>query len=110
MGIVLALDDFGTGYSSLSYLQRFKFDILKLDQSFVRKTERGTSGAALTASIISMAKCLGMRTVGEGVETNDHVDLLQESGCDLMQGYLFSRPVKNDDFLALVADPIAKAA
>jgi EAL domain-containing protein (putative c-di-GMP-specific phosphodiesterase class I) len=51
-----------------------------------------------------------MRTVGEGVETDDHVDLLQESGCDLMQGYLFSRPVKNEDFMALVADPLAKAA
>ncbi len=110
MGIVLALDDFGTGYSALSYLQRFKFDILKLDQSFVRKTERGTSGAALTAAIIQMAKSLGMRTVGEGVETNDHVDLLQESGCDLMQGYLFSRPVKNEDFLALAGGATSQAA
>lgn len=112
MGVVLALDDFGTGYSALSYLQRFKFDILKLDQSFVRETERGTSGAALTASIIQMAKCLGMTTVGEGVETDDHVDLLQESGCDLMQGYLFSKPVRHEDFLALVAGfaAVAQAA
>jgi EAL domain-containing protein (putative c-di-GMP-specific phosphodiesterase class I) len=116
LGVVLALDDFGTGYSALSYLQQFEFDILKLDQSFVRKAQPGTPAAALAASIISMAACLGMKTVGEGVETQDHVDMLKSNGCNLMQGYLFSSPIARAELMTLIsaderwAAPLSHAA
>ena len=103
LGVVLALDDFGTGYSALSYLQQFEFDILKLDQSFIRKTKPGTPGAALAASIIAMATCLGMKTVGEGVENQGHVDMLQSNGCNLMQGYLFSSPISQQALVSLIS-------
>lgn len=105
LGVVLALDDFGTGYSALSYLQKFEFDVLKLDQSFIRKTQPGTPAAALAASIIAMATCLGMRTVGEGVETEAHVQMLKSNGCDLMQGFLFSRPITRHELIALIGNP-----
>jgi EAL domain-containing protein (putative c-di-GMP-specific phosphodiesterase class I) len=102
LGVILALDDFGTGYSALSYLQQFEFDILKLDQSFIRKTRPGTPGAALAASIIAMATCLGMKTVGEGVENEGHVEMLKSNGCNLMQGYLFSSPISRQALEALI--------
>jgi EAL domain-containing protein (putative c-di-GMP-specific phosphodiesterase class I) len=101
LGVTLALDDFGTGYSALSYLQQFKFHVLKLDQSFVRKMVPGESSAALTASIIAMAKSLGMKTVAEGVEHPAHWVELRAQGCEYVQGYHFSRPLPKQDLVCL---------
>jgi diguanylate cyclase (GGDEF)-like protein/PAS domain S-box-containing protein len=93
LGVTLALDDFGTGYSALSYLQQLKFDVLKLDQSFIRKAPEGQSPARLVGSVIALAHGLGMTTVAEGVENLDHWETLRSLGCDYCQGYHFSRPV-----------------
>src|SRR6516165_2455228 len=92
LGVRLALDDFGTGYSSLNYLQKFPFDRLKIDRTFVASL--GTSGntGAIIQSIVTLGHTLGMKVLAEGVETNEQRVLLRLAGCDEMQGYLFARP------------------
>ena len=92
-GIQLAIDDFGTGYSALSYLKKFQIDYLKIDQSFTRNLELGSSDLALCEAIVVMAHRLGLKVVAEGLETAEQRGLLQEMGCDHGQGYLFARPV-----------------
>ena len=96
MGVTLALDDFGTGYSSLRYLHDFPIDRVKIDQAFVQSlgTEMGRS---LTVSVISMAHGLGITAIAEGVETEEQAAFLRESGCDELQGFLFSKPVPADE-------------
>ena len=98
MGVRVALDDFGTGYSSLSYLRRFRFDVLKIDRSFVK--ELGTSDAdmALVTSITSLGRILGLDVVAEGVETETQLARVAEAGCDLVQGYYFAKPMPADAF------------
>ena len=98
MGISLALDDFGTGYSSLSHLQKFPIDRLKIDQSFVQSLSKDVHGRALTGAIISMAHNIGIGVVAEGVETREQAEILRESGCDELQGYLFSPAVPPEQF------------
>lgn len=93
MGIRLAMDDFGTGYSSLSYLRDLPFDIVKIDQSFVRHMTRNSRDKALVRGIIDLAHQLGITVIAEGVEEHIQVELLTRFGCDLMQGYYFSKPV-----------------
>lgn len=98
LGIAIAMDDFGTGFSSLSRLSELPLDELKIDKSFVWKI--GKEGEVeLVSSIISMAKALKLRTVAEGVETEEQYRFLVESGCDEFQGYLFSRPLPYSDFI-----------
>lgn len=92
LGVDLSVDDFGTGYSSLAYLRRFPIDQLKIDRSFVQDMMQHQDSAAIVHSIIGLARSLRMQTVGEGVETEAQRDFLRAAGCDLMQGYLFSRP------------------
>ena len=96
MGLKLAIDDFGTGYSSLSYLQRYEFDVLKIDRSFVRDIdeEKNSRRSEIIRAIVSLAKGLGAVTVAEGVEDNDERQQLAELGCDLAQGYLFYYPME----------------
>ncbi|MGI4796168.1 MAG: putative bifunctional diguanylate cyclase/phosphodiesterase [Janthinobacterium lividum] len=91
-GIHIALDDFGTGYSSLSYLRSFPFDKVKIDQSFIRDLSVNKDAVAIVQAIVGMASSLGMRTTGEGVETEAQAQLLQDTGCTQVQGYLFGRP------------------
>lgn len=93
MGFRLAMDDFGTGYSSLSYLQQLPLDVLKIDQSFVAHMVDRAPDRAIITAILAMAKALDMEVVAEGVETADQFTALAEQGCDLFQGYYWSKPV-----------------
>ncbi|NQD37190.1 EAL domain-containing protein [Permianibacter sp. IMCC34836] len=104
MGVRLSVDDFGTGYSALSYLKRFPFDVLKIDRSFVRDVTRDRDNAALAKAIIAMAHGLDMQVIAEGVETVEQRDFLLEHGCDMMQGYFFSRPLPADQFIAMIKE------
>lgn len=101
LGVSLSLDDFGTGYSSLNYLRRFPVDSLKIDQSFISDVASDRSGASVVASIIDIAHNLNLLAIAEGVETEEQRDFLVTQGCDLMQGYLFSRPLPAPDFIKL---------
>ncbi len=103
MGLHLSVDDFGTGYSSFSYLKHFPLDTLKIDRTFVREITTDPDDAAITTAIIAMGHALGLRVVGEGVETAAHHAVLRRQGCDELQGYHFSRPVPAERFAAYLA-------
>ncbi len=94
LGVSIALDDFGTGYSSLNYLRRFPFDKIKIDQSFIRDMPSHTECVAIVRAVTDLAKSLGIATVAEGVETVEHLGRVRAAGCDAVQGYLISRPVR----------------
>ncbi len=101
-GVEVSIDDFGTGFSALSYLNKFHIDYLKIDKSFIQNMFENKSNQALTEAIIVMAHKLGIRTIAEGVETVEQRDMLITSGCDYMQGYLYSRPVPYAQFTELL--------
>lgn len=92
-GFSLAIDDFGTGYSSLGYLKRFQVSSLKIDQSFVHKLPDDRDDATIVAAVIQMAKALEISVVAEGVETEEQASFLSSLGCDILQGYLISKPL-----------------
>jgi diguanylate cyclase (GGDEF)-like protein len=102
LGIRVAIDDFGTGYSSLSYLKRLPIDVVKLDKSFIDGLPDDESDIALANLFLALTKQFNFISVAEGVETERQAVWLQEHGCMIAQGYLFSRPVPLDDFIALV--------
>ena len=104
LGIQLALDDFGTGYSSLSYLRNAPFDKIKIDQSFVRgATEKDNNNAAIMSAIVSLAEALDMRTVAEGVETEDELALVKARGASHIQGYIFSSAITHEEVMERLA-------
>lgn len=103
LGVQLSIDDFGTGYSSLSYLKRFPLDKLKIDRSFVSEIDVDQDDAMICNTIISMAKSLNLKVVAEGAETEAHLTCLRAYGCDIYQGYYFSRPLPAPEIEALLA-------
>ncbi|WP_176523090.1 putative bifunctional diguanylate cyclase/phosphodiesterase [Blastococcus aggregatus] len=108
VGVRIAIDDFGTGYSSLAYLSRFPLDMLKVAREFVDGLGRDDNADVVTRAIVELARALGLRTVAEGVETDEQHRQLAELGCDFAQGYLFSRPVDAETIMALVAGESAE--
>jgi len=102
MGVHLAIDDFGTGYSSLSYLERYPFHTLKIDRSFMIGMLERHERKVLVDTIVAMATGLGLKVIAEGVETAEQLARLRAIGCDIAQGYLFSRPVPAEQIFALL--------
>ena len=112
MGVLVALDDFGTGFASLTHLLSFPVDIIKIDKSFVDRLVVDTSSAVIVSSIIEIAAKLGMKVVAEGVETPEQAEALVSLGCQLGQGYLYSRPHAATDVTTLLrsfAQPVPMA-
>ncbi|MCL1065216.1 EAL domain-containing protein [Shewanella olleyana] len=102
MGVTLALDDFGTGYSSLSYLKRFPIHCLKIDKSFVDDISKSDRDLKMVDSIITIAHNMGLSVVGEGVEDDAQLNILKALKCEEIQGYIFSKPVPENDFTKLL--------
>ncbi|MDA0129331.1 EAL domain-containing protein [Vibrio sp. MarTm2] len=105
LGAKLTIDDFGTGYSALSYLQKFPFDRLKIDRSFLQNMFENESDRELVNVIIAMAKALNLKIVAEGIEEQRHVDYLKNLNCEFGQGFHYSRPLPAKGFEALLAKP-----
>ncbi|HXZ55346.1 MAG TPA: EAL domain-containing protein [Burkholderiales bacterium] len=97
-GVKLSLDDFGTGYSSLSYLKRFRFDVLKIDRSFVAGLPDNEDDVLLVKAILAMAKGLDLAMVAEGVENEEQLGFVASQGCDFAQGYLFGKPMTDEAY------------
>lgn len=95
----ILLDDFGSGFSSFEMLQDYDFDILKIDMSFIRKIGENPKTKSIVHSIIGMAHEIGIKTVAEGVETEEQVSFLRQSGCDYIQGYYYSKPLPEEEFV-----------
>jgi diguanylate cyclase (GGDEF)-like protein len=103
-GFKLSIDDFGTGYSSLRYLQKFPIDELKIDKSFIDEVTKSDKAQAIIKTIIDMAKHLGFEVLAEGVEDAEQLKLLNDYGCRFFQGYLFFKPLNEDDFVEKLKD------
>jgi diguanylate cyclase (GGDEF)-like protein/PAS domain S-box-containing protein len=108
MGIVLAIDDFGTGYSSLAYLKHLPIHRLKLDRAFVKDIETDRDDAAICSATIVLGHNLGLDLVAEGVETEGQRDYLQRLGCDVLQGFLYSRPLSADALVPFLKNWLAE--
>ncbi|RLA46852.1 MAG: GGDEF domain-containing protein, partial [Gammaproteobacteria bacterium] len=102
LGVNLSIDDFGTGYSSLSYLSRFPLDELKIDRSFVIDYDKSENDASLIIAIIAMARSMKLKLVAEGVETHEQYHFLRQHGANVIQGYLFSKPVPLEELKPLL--------
>jgi diguanylate cyclase (GGDEF)-like protein len=110
IGVRLAIDDFGTGYSSMSLIKQFPIDTLKVDRSFVRDIDHDADDRAITEAIIALGKALDLNIVAEGVETKTQEKFLRAHACDEIQGYLFSKPVASEQFVAFMAEMHAAQA
>jgi len=102
LGVKVSMDDFGTGYSSLSYLQKFPFDKIKIDQSFIRSLETNPDSAAIVRAVTALGESLGMMTIAEGVETESQLRQITDDGCRQVQGYLTGRPLPFADASILI--------
>ena len=104
MGIGVALDDFGTGYSSLSYLRSFPFSKIKIDKSFVRDLTTNKESLSIVRAVNGLGRSLGIKTIAEGVETQEQLNSLRENGCSEVQGFFFSLPRRADEVPALIVE------
>ena len=104
LGVRLSVDDFGTGYSSLAYLKLFEIDTLKIDKTFVDKITSDHKDEAIAASIVNLAHNLELKVVAEGVENAEQLQMLQQMGCDIVQGYYYARPLPQERLEALLRD------
>ncbi len=102
-GFAVSMDDFGSGYSSLNSLKELPLDILKLDAEFFRNDDGTGRGQIIVAEAIRLAKMLNMQTVAEGVETDDQVQFLADHGCDMIQGFIFDKPMPKDEYIKRIA-------
>jgi EAL domain-containing protein (putative c-di-GMP-specific phosphodiesterase class I) len=109
LGVGLSIDDFGTGYSSLSYLKHFPANELKIDRSFIIDLPVDNKDRAIVQTVVTLGHSLGMDVVAEGIETIEQHRILQSVGCDVFQGFLFSKAVPADAFEALVQRHMATA-
>jgi EAL domain-containing protein (putative c-di-GMP-specific phosphodiesterase class I) len=105
LGVRIAMDDFGTGYSSFGYLQKFPFDTIKIDGSFIGALQIRSEAQAIVRAVVSLGRSLGMRTCAEGVETAEQLALLKAEGCDEVQGYYLSRPLPAAEVAQLLEQP-----
>lgn len=101
-GVLASIDDFGTGYSSLAYLKRLPISKLKIDRAFIHEVTENERDAAIVDAIIMLARALGLKTVAEGIETIEQFECLKEKGCDLAQGFLFSKPISAQDMEVII--------
>jgi EAL domain-containing protein (putative c-di-GMP-specific phosphodiesterase class I) len=99
IGVQLSIDDFGTGYSSLAYLKKFPIDSLKVDRAFVSELVESRETRAIVSAILSLARALNLKTVGEGIESSEELAILRQMGCDDIQGYVIARPLERADAL-----------
>lgn len=104
LGVSLSIDDFGTGYSSLSYLSRFPITTLKIDRAFIADVQTNPNTAEITRAIIGLSRGLNLAVVAEGAELIEQVEFLREHGCDLVQGFFYSRPLPADEFAVMLRD------
>jgi EAL domain-containing protein (putative c-di-GMP-specific phosphodiesterase class I) len=102
-GLRVAIDDFGTGYSSLDQLRRMPVDVIKVDRSFVRAMSDGDSDRELVAAVVGMGRALRLTVVAEGIETDEQAEVLRELGCNFGQGFLFARPLPQEQLEELMA-------
>lgn len=102
LGVDISIDDFGTGHSSLAYLKHLPITKLKIDQSFVQNLEQSREDRAIARTIIELGRGLGLKVLAEGVETDAQRDFIYSSGCELMQGYLFSKPLNAQEMETLL--------
>jgi diguanylate cyclase (GGDEF)-like protein len=108
LGVRISMDDFGTGYSSLSYLQKFPFDKIKIDRSFIRRLGEDPDCAAIVRAVIGLGASLGMETLAEGVETPEQLAHMRAEGCKGVQGYLTGRPLPEDEAAELISNRILR--
>jgi EAL domain-containing protein (putative c-di-GMP-specific phosphodiesterase class I) len=113
LGVRIVMDDFGTGYSSLSYLQRFPFDKIKIDRSFVKDIAESTGSLNIVRAVSALARGLGIASTAEGVETPEQLEAIKAEGCEEVQGFLFSRPLPAAEirrYISAERDPIVSAS
>ncbi len=102
MGVLVSVDDFGTGYSSIGYLRRFPIDKLKIDRSFITEIATRSDDACIVRAIVSLAHCMKLKVVAEGVETSEQLEILKSLGCDQYQGFYFSPAITANAFEELL--------
>jgi len=105
----VVIDDFGTGFSSLSYLRALPFDKIKIDRSFISEMMISRDARAIVKAIIMLAHELGMEVVAEGVENEHQMEILNELGCDQLQGFLFAKPVEHAAVAQLLSQPMSRS-
>jgi EAL domain-containing protein (putative c-di-GMP-specific phosphodiesterase class I) len=110
IGVHLSIDDFGTGYSSMNYLKRFDVRALKIDKSFISGLPQDSENAAITRAIIAMAHGLKMVVVAEGVETSEQLTLLDEYGCDMVQGFYLGHPSPHESITLMLQQAFSDAS